>query len=47
MTCCFKLGMDPPRFLAVADVVELAIDGLGAQRQQIAPPRVAGAGSPS
>lgn len=29
------LGMDPPRYLAVGDVVELAIDGLGSQRQRI------------
>lgn len=29
------LGFSPPRFLAPGDVVELAIDGLGAQRQTL------------
>jgi 2-keto-4-pentenoate hydratase/2-oxohepta-3-ene-1,7-dioic acid hydratase in catechol pathway len=30
------LGFTPPRFLAPGDVVELAIDGLGSQRQTLA-----------
>ncbi|GHF18012.1 fumarylacetoacetate hydrolase family protein [Pseudolysinimonas yzui] len=30
------LGFTPPRFLAAGDVVELAIDGLGTQRQTLA-----------
>jgi len=29
------LGFSPPRFLVPGDVVELAIDGLGAQRQRV------------
>ena len=29
------LGFSPPRFLAPGDVVELAIDGLGTQRQRV------------
>jgi len=29
------LGMKPPRFLKVGDVVELGIDGLGRQKQQL------------
>jgi 2,4-diketo-3-deoxy-L-fuconate hydrolase len=29
------LGMDPPRFLAVGDVMELGITGLGSQRQRL------------
>ncbi len=29
------LGMKPPRYLAVGDVVELGIDGLGRQRQRV------------
>jgi 5-carboxymethyl-2-hydroxymuconate isomerase len=29
------MGMKPPKFLNVGDVVTLGIDGLGAQRQQI------------
>jgi 2-keto-4-pentenoate hydratase/2-oxohepta-3-ene-1,7-dioic acid hydratase in catechol pathway len=29
------MGMKPPRYLKVGDVVELGIDGLGAQRQEI------------
>ncbi len=28
-------GMDPPRWLAEGDVVELGIDGLGQQRQRV------------
>ena len=35
------LGMRPPQFLAVGDRLELRIDGLGTQRQRVAPPRVA------
>lgn len=30
-------GMKPPRFLAPGDVMELAIDGLGVQRQRVVP----------
>lgn len=29
------MGMSPPRYLAVGDVMELAIDGLGQQRQRV------------
>ena len=29
------MGMKPPRYLKVGDVVELGIDGLGSQRQVI------------
>lgn len=29
------LAFDPPRFLAPGDVVELAVDGLGSQRQRV------------
>jgi 5-carboxymethyl-2-hydroxymuconate isomerase len=29
------MGMKPPRFLNVGDVVTLGIDGLGEQRQEI------------
>ena len=29
------LGMKPPRYLRAGDVVELGIDGLGAQRQDV------------
>ncbi len=29
------MGLDPPVFLRVGDVVELGIDGLGSQRQQV------------
>jgi 2-keto-4-pentenoate hydratase/2-oxohepta-3-ene-1,7-dioic acid hydratase in catechol pathway len=29
------LGMTPPTFLAVGDVMELGIDGLGTQRQRL------------
>lgn len=36
------LGMKPPQFLAVDDVVELRIDCLGIQRQRVAPPRAEG-----
>lgn len=32
-------GFEPPRFLKPGDVVEIAIEGLGSQRQTIAPPR--------
>ncbi|MEE4301244.1 MAG: fumarylacetoacetate hydrolase family protein [Pseudomonadales bacterium] len=32
-------GMDPPRWLAVGDVVEVEIEGLGVQRQTIVAPR--------
>jgi 5-carboxymethyl-2-hydroxymuconate isomerase len=31
-------AMDPPRYLRPGDVVELSVDGLGTQRQTIAPP---------
>ncbi|TXK18766.1 fumarylacetoacetate hydrolase family protein [Homoserinibacter sp. GY 40078] len=33
------MGITPPPWLQVGDVMELAIDGLGTQRQQVAPPR--------
>ena len=33
------LGMSPPRWLVPGDVMELAIDGLGTQRQLVIPPR--------
>lgn len=33
------LGMDPPTYLKPGDVVELGIDGLGAQRQEVVGPR--------
>jgi 2,4-didehydro-3-deoxy-L-rhamnonate hydrolase len=33
------MGMRPPVYLQPGDVMELGIDGLGAQRQQILPPR--------
>lgn len=33
------LGMTPPTYLAVGDVMTLGIDGLGEQRQTVAPPR--------
>lgn len=33
------LGMTPPTYLEVGDVMDLAIDGLGAQHQRVAPPR--------
>ena len=32
------LGFDPPVFLKAGDVVELAIEGLGRQRQRVVPP---------
>jgi 2-keto-4-pentenoate hydratase/2-oxohepta-3-ene-1,7-dioic acid hydratase in catechol pathway len=32
------LGYDPPVYLKAGDVVECGIDGLGRQRQRIAPP---------
>jgi 2-keto-4-pentenoate hydratase/2-oxohepta-3-ene-1,7-dioic acid hydratase in catechol pathway len=31
------MGMKPPRYLKVGDVVELGIDGLGRQRQEVVP----------
>ncbi|MGS4943996.1 fumarylacetoacetate hydrolase family protein [Meridianimarinicoccus sp. RP-17] len=34
------MGMKPPRYLKVGDVVDLGIDGLGAQRQEIVADRV-------
>jgi 2-keto-4-pentenoate hydratase/2-oxohepta-3-ene-1,7-dioic acid hydratase in catechol pathway len=33
------LGMTPPTYLQVGDVMRLGIDGLGEQRQTVAPPR--------
>lgn len=33
------LGMTPPTYLEVGDVMTLGIDGLGEQRQTVAPPR--------
>jgi 2-keto-4-pentenoate hydratase/2-oxohepta-3-ene-1,7-dioic acid hydratase in catechol pathway len=33
------LGLDPPVYLKAGDVVECGIEGLGQQRQRIAPPR--------
>ena len=33
------LGMTPPTYLQVGDVMQLGIDGLGEQRQTVAPPR--------
>lgn len=33
------LGMTPPTYLHVGDVMTLGIDGLGEQRQRVAPPR--------
>jgi len=33
------MGFDPPVFLKAGDVVELAIEGLGRQRQRVVPPR--------
>ena len=33
------LGMTPPTYLQVGDVMTLGIDGLGEQRQAVAPPR--------
>lgn len=33
------LGMTPPTYLQVGDVMELGIDGLGAQRQRVIAPR--------
>lgn len=33
------LGMTPPTYLEVGDVMTLGIDGLGEQRQRVAPPR--------
>ncbi|OYX59302.1 MAG: ureidoglycolate lyase [Micrococcales bacterium 32-70-13] len=33
------LGMTPPTYLQVGDVMTLGIDGLGEQRQRVAPPR--------
>lgn len=33
------LGMTPPTYLQVGDVMTLGIDGLGEQRQTVAPPR--------
>ena len=33
------LGMTPPTYLQVGDVMRLGIDGLGEQRQRVAPPR--------
>jgi len=33
------LGMKPPKFLQIGDVVELGIDGLGTQKQKIVKPR--------
>jgi len=33
------LGMNPPVWLQPGDVVELAMDGLGRQRQTVIPPR--------
>lgn len=33
------LGMTPPSYLQVGDVMRLGIDGLGEQRQSVAPPR--------
>jgi 2-keto-4-pentenoate hydratase/2-oxohepta-3-ene-1,7-dioic acid hydratase in catechol pathway len=32
------MGFDPPAFLKAGDVVELGIEGLGCQRQRVAPP---------
>ena len=32
------LGFKPPVFLKAGDVVELGIEGLGRQRQRVAPP---------
>ncbi len=32
------MGFDPPAFLKAGDVVELGIEGLGRQRQRVAPP---------
>ena len=29
------MGMNPPQYLQEGDVVELSIEGLGAQRQQV------------
>jgi 2-keto-4-pentenoate hydratase/2-oxohepta-3-ene-1,7-dioic acid hydratase in catechol pathway len=29
------MGMNPPQYLREGDVVELSIEGLGAQRQQV------------
>ena len=34
------MGMKPPRYLKAGDVVELGIEGLGAQRQKVVAPRV-------
>jgi 2-keto-4-pentenoate hydratase/2-oxohepta-3-ene-1,7-dioic acid hydratase in catechol pathway len=31
------LGLNPPLYLKAGDVVELAIEGLGRQRQRVAP----------
>jgi 2-keto-4-pentenoate hydratase/2-oxohepta-3-ene-1,7-dioic acid hydratase in catechol pathway len=33
------LGMTPPTYLQVGDVMQLGIEGLGEQRQRVAPPR--------
>ena len=33
------MGLKPPRYLAEGDVVELTIEGLGAQRQTVVGPR--------
>ncbi|HEY5364999.1 MAG TPA: fumarylacetoacetate hydrolase family protein [Casimicrobiaceae bacterium] len=33
------MGMKPPRYLKAGDVVELGIEGLGAQRQKVVAPR--------
>ena len=32
-------GMDPPQYLRPGDVVRIGVEGLGGQRQVIAPPR--------
>ena len=32
-------GMDPPRYLKPGDIVRIGVEGLGEQRQVIAPPR--------
>jgi 2-keto-4-pentenoate hydratase/2-oxohepta-3-ene-1,7-dioic acid hydratase in catechol pathway len=32
-------GMDPPQYLRPGDVVRIGVEGLGEQRQVIAPPR--------
>jgi 2,4-diketo-3-deoxy-L-fuconate hydrolase len=32
-------GMDPPQYLKPGDIVRIGVEGLGEQRQIIAPPR--------